>query len=102
MEAIIRDRAYTLAEVGVILGVRESAVRTMIRKGRLKASRPGKSYLVLGSFLLEMLSEPAEPRPRKVIPPVPDKQVGTGESGSPEPDRVSVVVVKERKRKRVA
>lgn len=95
MEAIIRDRAYTLSEVGVILGVKESAVRTMIRKGKLKASRPGKAYLVLGSFLLEMLSLPAEPVHRE---PKTVKQVGTVTTDAP--DLEPVPVTKGRKAKR--
>jgi len=64
---IDRDAVYTLEEVAQMMHVGVGAVRKWVRDGRLRAARPGKRYLVLGSVLLAFLeggaAAPVEARP---------------------------------------
>jgi excisionase family DNA binding protein len=54
----IRPNAvYTLPEVCDILRISDATARRYLKSGRLRASRVGRAYRVLGSQLLEALGE---------------------------------------------
>jgi excisionase family DNA binding protein len=59
----IRPNAvYTLPEVCGILRISDATARRYLKSGRLRASRVGRAYRVLGSQLLEALGQaPAAP-----------------------------------------
>jgi excisionase family DNA binding protein len=50
---IDRDTLYTVDEVAEQLKLKPGAVRKWIRDGKVKARRPGKSFLILGADLLD-------------------------------------------------
>jgi excisionase family DNA binding protein len=52
---IERDALYDSEAVARMFGVTDAAVRAWIRKGKLKASKLGKRYIIKGSSLLDDL-----------------------------------------------
>ena len=58
--AINPNRVYTLYEVAEILGIHESTLRRWIKERRLKFSKLGREYRVLGSQIENALNWLAE------------------------------------------
>jgi len=89
--SIERDRPYTIDEAAALLHVKGGAVRKWVRDGTLKAARPGKRYLILGSALLAMLESEGKPGPgpSAVTPPEPEPK-GRGKRRLTKPELESM------------
>lgn len=65
---------YTTAEAAVLLGLRPSAIRSAIRRGRISAARHGRDYLIplpeLRAYELLHLGRVGRPRKTKIRPSV--------------------------------
>jgi excisionase family DNA binding protein len=60
-EVVVRQVAYTVADVQVFLGMSKDAVLRLIRSGALRARANGRRYIIPGAALIEFLDGADEP-----------------------------------------
>lgn len=60
-DVVIKQVAYTVADVQVFLGMSKDAVLRLIRAGHLKARHNGRRYIIAGSAIYAFLDGADEP-----------------------------------------